>query len=347
MLPSRPVAMCDATTEPVERDHRMYEGEARPLYVEVTNGSGQTWPGGMEAEPLIRLSYHLRSAEGALLQADGPRSPLQAPLAPGDSQIVPVMVEAPESAGAYLLEIDVVHEHVRWFDVPARIELEVVPAGRRENNVPHLRGLPRRTRIPRVLHQIWVGSKPMPDEQRDFVAGWQRRHPTWEHRLWTDADLPALDISPALARRAVTPAELSNLVRYSVVERYGGVYIDTDFECLRPLDRLARGLDGFAACSKPGIVAPGLFGAVPGHPAIARSASLARKVLGTRYPETTSGPILFTHVMWDFPEFTIYPPELFYPYLWDEMHRRRERFDDAYAVHHWTLSWRADAAREH
>ena len=324
----------------------MYEGEARALHVEVTNRSGEPWPGGMDAEPRIRLSYHLRSADGELLQADGPRSPLPAPLAAGDSQIVPVMVEAPPTAGRYLLEIDLVREHVRWFDAPARIELEVVPAGRREHNVPRLRWLPRRTRVPRVLHQVWVGSKPMPDEQREFVAGWERRHPGWQHRLWTDADARELGISPELVRRAVTPSELSNLVRYSVVARHGGVYVDTDFESLRPIDPLVRGLDGFAGCSKPGIVAPGLFGAIPRHPAIERAAELSRRFLGTRHPEPTTGPILFTHVLWDFPEFTVYPPELFYPYLWDEPHRRHERFEDAYAVHHWTLSWRTDAARE-
>jgi inositol phosphorylceramide mannosyltransferase catalytic subunit len=338
--------MLDAIIKPVERDHRMYEGEARAVYVEVTNGTGETWPGGMETEPLVRLSYHLRSAGGEVLQADGPRSPLTAPLAPGESQIVPVMVEAPEAEGRYLLEIDVVHEHVRWFDVPAQIELEVVPAGRCENNVPRLRRLPRRMRIPRVLHQVWVGSKPMPDEHREFVIGWQRRHPDWQHRLWTDADLPELDISPELVQRAVTPSELSDLVRYTVVARHGGVYIDTDVECLRPIDPVVRGLDAFAGCSKPGIVATGVFGAIPGHPAIARAAELARRFVGARYPETTAGPILLTHVVWDFPDFTIYPPELFTPYLWDEPHRRDERFEGAYAVHHWTLSWKKDAARK-
>ncbi|MDQ2911487.1 MAG: hypothetical protein M3R26_00365 [Actinomycetota bacterium] len=52
-----------------------------------------------------------------------------------------------------------------------------------------------------------------------------------------------------------------------------------------------------------------------------------------------AAPRLFTHVLWDFPEVTLFPRELFYPYGWEEPHRRHERFDDAYAVHHWAMSW--------
>lgn len=340
--------MSEATIAAIERDHRMYVGEVRPFYVEVANRGAEVWPGGLEREPRVRLSYHLHSAGGELLQADGPRSPLPSPLRPGETQIVPVVVEAPSSPGSYVVEIDLVHEHVRWFEQPARVSFEVVPRGPTERNVPRRRGLPRRTRIPRLLHQIWVGAGPMPDHCRRFVEGWQRLHPRWEHRLWTDADLPALGIEPELARKACTGSELANLVRYHVVAAYGGVYVDVDTECLRPIDELARGVDGFAGCSFPGNFAPGLFGAVPGHPAIVRCRDLSRQIAGSRYPETTSGPLLFTTVLWDFPDFTIYPPSFFYPYLWDEPEpdRRSDRLADAYAVHHWLLSWRQGEAAE-
>lgn len=334
--------VADVGIRAVERDYRMAAGEVRAFYVEVTNTTGETWPGGMEDEPRVRVSYHLSSGSGELLRADGPRSPLPAPLAPGETQIVPVLVEAPTAPGRYVVAIDLVHEHVRWFESPLAIEVEVVGPGPRERNVPRLRRLPRRMRIPRRLHQVWVGSAPMPDEHRRFAAGWRERHPGWDYRLWTDDDFGELGITPDLVRQAVTPAELSNLIRYQVVAEHGGVYVDTDAECLRPIDELVRGLDAFAGCSIPGRVSAGLFGAVPGHPAVERCAALARRFAGLRYPESTCGPILFTEVLWDFPEFTVYPPEFFYPYLWDEPERRHDRFDGAYSVHHWTLSWRVE-----
>jgi hypothetical protein len=324
----------------LECDGRMYVGEARHLYFEVVNGTRETWPSGLAEEPLVRLSYHLRTDKGGLLQFDGPRSPFPAPLAPGHRAVVPVLVGAPAEAGRYLLEVDIVHEHVRWFDRAAVVELEVVPRGPTQRNVPGWTRLLRPLRVPRVFHQIWFGPAQMPDEHRRFAETWRRLHPGWELRLWTDADLPALDISPELVAQAKTPAELSNVARYEIVARHGGVYVDTDFECLRPIDRLVRGIAGFAACSFPGNVAPGFVGAVPGHAAMVRAATLARRYAGWRHPEATTGPILFTHVLWDFPEFTVFPPELFYPYLWDEMDRGKDDFPDAYAVHHWTLSWK-------
>jgi hypothetical protein len=39
------------------------------------------------------------------------------------------------------------------------------------------------------------------------------------------------------------------------------------------------------------------------------------------------------------PGVTIFGADKFYPYLWDEPERAGDEFPDAYAVHHWSLSW--------
>ena len=64
-------------------------------------------------------------------------------------------------------------------------------------------------------------------------------------------------------------------VRYFYLYRYGGVYMDLDFACLRPLERLPL-QDGQALFSfqypdsikdsKPGSVANNFIAAPPGHP---------------------------------------------------------------------------------
>jgi hypothetical protein len=56
----------------------------------------------------------------------------------------------------------------------------------------------------------------------------------------------------------------------------------------------------------------------------------------------SSGPGLFTLVAADHPAITRFDREVFYPYRWDERHRRDEPFPGAYAVHHWSLSWSND-----
>jgi hypothetical protein len=282
----------------LESDLRMYEGEARGLFVEVGNGSGEAWPGGLEEEPRVRLSYHWRKPDGTLLVADGERSALPAPLGDTESAIAPVTVIAPSGPGRYLLEIDLVHEDVRWLGCGTTCEMEVVPPGESERNFPP-RGsrLLKRRLIPRLLHRVWVGPEPVPDE---LDESWRRCHPDWEHRVWTDADLRSL----SLPEEALDPSGLSHVVRYQVLALHGGVYVNADLEATRTFDPLLRGVQAFAAYTRPGLVGTGILGAVPGHPALSRAAELSLLTMGE------SPPTFLTHVLADFPDVTIFPPDL-------------------------------------
>ena len=105
--------------------------------------------------------------------------------------------------------------------------------------------------IPRRLHRVWVGGAEMPARFVEFGRAFERLHPHWEMRLWTDADLGELGITDDERRRARTPSELANLMRYEVLTRFGGVYVDTDVEAKRPLDDLLAGVEVFAALSCP------------------------------------------------------------------------------------------------
>ena len=146
-----------------------------------------------------------------------------------------------------------------------------------------------------------------------------------------------------IVRRASSPVELADVARFHILARHGGVYVDTDFECLRPLDPLLKGVEAFAAFQQPGEVNTALLGATAGHPAFRRAAELVTETFGRARLPAATGPPFFTHLMWDFPEVTLFPPELFYPYLWSEPERQDERFPEAYAVHHWAMSWREAA----
>lgn len=333
-----------AAVRVVESDVRMYAGEVRPIHVEVSNRSGERWPGGLDEDPRVRASYHLRRPDGEVLVFDGERSPLTAPVGPGESSIVPVMVAAPHETGTYSLELDLVHEDVRWLGIGAEAPLEVVPEGSLSHNVPgrvrRLRGL----RIPKILHRIWIGPAPMPDEHVEFGEGWVANHPDWEHRLWTEDDIAGLGIEPRHVELARSASEVSNLMRYRILERHGGVYVDTDFESLRPIGPVLRGVEAFSAYTLPGVAATGIIGCLPGHPALRRAADLSLITVGTARPPISTGPQFWTQVIADHPEVTVFPRELFFPYLWDEPLRRHDRFEHAYAVHHWALSWRVEPA---
>jgi hypothetical protein len=104
---------------------RLTPGEHRPLYVTVENQGGAVWPWGLDQHPQLRVSYHWRGPDGRIVVHDGHRSPLPCPIPPGEPTIVPTWVEAPASPGQYLLEIDLVHEHVRWFESPLTVPVLV------------------------------------------------------------------------------------------------------------------------------------------------------------------------------------------------------------------------------
>src|SRR4051812_34010104 len=105
----------------------------------------------------------------------------------------------------------------------------------------------------------------MPPEHVEWSRTWGDLHPEWEIRLWTEETLPRGCRRQEVYERLRHPAERSDILRIEVLERFGGVYVDTDFECLRPLDPLLGGVDFFLGDLKPGRTNNAIIGAMAGH----------------------------------------------------------------------------------
>ncbi|MFC5720465.1 glycosyltransferase [Streptomyces gamaensis] len=201
--------------------------------------------------------------------------------------------------------------------------------------------------LPQILHQVWLGG-PMPERLRRYTRTWLRHHPCWDYRLWRERDIEPLLRNRAAYDAASSWSEKSDVARYEILLRYGGIYADTDFECLRSLDELLNGVNAFAGTPDGCHVASNILGAVPGHPFLAACveylpARTAR--LRGASPAHRTGPGLTTDIYHRLrrpgapPPLTVFPRTCFHPYHYSEPHRRRERFPDAYAVHHWEGSW--------
>jgi len=146
--------------------------------------------------------------------------------------------------------------------------------------------------IPKIIHQVWVAA-PMPDQVRAWIDGWRAMHGDWEHRLWTEQNLPALVNGDCFDATDI-PAQKADIVRYEIVHRYGGLYVDADYECLGRIDDLIDGRDHLLIEGiEPHLLHNGFFAAVPGSPLLAR----AIKMIPTRMRERTgvvgqTGPLL-------------------------------------------------------
>jgi hypothetical protein len=123
----------------LEREVKLTVGRPGEVDVTVRNAGTETLPWG-GGPPPIRIAYHWLGPAGEIVDYDGHRTPLPANIRPGTESIVPVHVAPPATPGNYLLEFDLVHEGVRWFEQPDRVPATVS-------------GPVRRARIPAALLQ--------------------------------------------------------------------------------------------------------------------------------------------------------------------------------------------------
>ncbi len=175
----------------------------------------------------------------------------------------------------------------------------------------------------------------MPAEFGRWSRTWTKHHPGWDLRLWTEENLPKGLRRPEAYERIRMPAERSDILRLDLLHRFGGIYIDTDFECRDSLEPLIAGLDFFAAYAKPARVNNAIIGSVPGHPILARALETVRPREFFGHDKRGTGPLFFGALLADYPDVKIFEPGLFYPSQIEEEQR-------AVAIHHRARSWMGD-----
>lgn len=208
--------------------------------------------------------------------------------------------------------------------------------------------------VPHLIHQIWVGPRPLPSLFERFAEGWREKHPRWSYVLWTAPPDGFRNASLlAEASRFVPAASMgqfaSDLMRYEILHQFGGVYVDTDFECRRSIEELVGDVECFAAWEQQDVwVNNAIMGAVPGAPFLERLiAELPASVhanVGAR-PNVLSGPQFVTKMYREHPdELTVFDEKWFYPYTLRELDRKDDEFPEAYAIHHWSNARRRRGA---
>jgi glycosyltransferase involved in cell wall biosynthesis len=222
--------------------------------------------------------------------------------------------------------------------------------------------------IPRIIHQTWRDAI-IPEAFAAYAQTWRNHHPEWEYRLWTDADnrdlvarhypwfLPAYDAYPEPIMRA-------DAARYFILHRFGGVYADLDFECLRPLDTLIAEHDVVFGVEPEAhsalqlsrergfdfIVCNALMASIPAHPFfehLFRMLSVYERAPG---PLDAAGPFLLTRAYLSYAQrdgVHLLPAEMVYPVtakdseaglLTNSVERARIE-TSAFAIHHWAGTW--------
>ncbi|NBU33895.1 hypothetical protein EB118_02180 [bacterium] len=226
--------------------------------------------------------------------------------------------------------------------------------------------------FPRRIFQTWKSKTVIPDNMAYWSSTFKKQNPGYQYELWDDNDnrnfiknnfswfLDIFDGYDAAIKRA-------DAVRYFYLYKYGGVYADMDFECLRPLDSLlirysdaevllgsmhtnetdsGHSIPNAIMISKPGAK----FWLVVMH--------LLKKYKDSPHTETATGPILLKRAVEIYDsdcEVRVLDPSVMYPISWsvepdtrleilkgnprEITARVKQQYPKAYAATYWTHSW--------
>ena len=129
--------------------------------------------------------------------------------------------------------------------------------------------------IPKLIHQTAKTSDISP-ACREYQQTVRRLHPTWRYQLWTDVDnanFVRSEFPDFFATFEALPKNImrADVIRYLLMYRMGGLYLDLDYEMLKPFDKLDH--DIVLPFESDGDFGPGndrvcnsIFAAAPGHP---------------------------------------------------------------------------------
>jgi mannosyltransferase OCH1-like enzyme len=94
--------------------------------------------------------------------------------------------------------------------------------------------------IPKKIHQIWLGGE-LPENYKRLTESWLKYNPDWEYKLWTDSDVIDLDFPNKGIFNSISNLGMkADLLRIEILNKFGGLYADIDFECLKSFDDMNR-----------------------------------------------------------------------------------------------------------
>ena len=172
--------------------------------------------------------------------------------------------------------------------------------------------------IPKVMHFVWLGPKSFPKESIENVYSWVRNHPDWKFKFWTDTKRPTphprmeLHLISNFEFKALKEcflnsdnyAEKSDVLRYEILYKEGGLYVDHDVKCYRPFTSFHYSFDLYCGLEPPHqpilsssvTVTNNLIGVIPKHPVMGHCIQLVKSrwdKIGKAYPARDKDSIIY------------------------------------------------------
>ena len=94
------------------------------------------------------------------------------------------------------------------------------------------------TTIPKIIHQIWIGTKPAPTKLMDT---WKDKNPDFTYIRWNEKEIKKRKLTLNCSNRINEIEEINgkaDIIRWEILYEYGGIYIDLDYICNKSFDDL-------------------------------------------------------------------------------------------------------------
>ena len=101
-------------------------------------------------------------------------------------------------------------------------------------------------KIPKMIHQVWSDKiRPLPLFFQELSETWKSIYPDWEYVFWDDEKMDSFikDYYPEYYfyyQSFPFDVQRWDTVRYLFLYKFGGMYVDFDYEAIEPLDDIIQ-----------------------------------------------------------------------------------------------------------
>ena len=178
--------------------------------------------------------------------------------------------------------------------------------------------------IPKIIHQLWIGPQTSPIIH---MQTWKDKHPQFEYIFWNEIEIERRLLTFDCQSKIDNMSEYngkSDIMRWEILHKYGGYFIDADSICIEPFDDYFDNQTAFATFEneivRTELIATGTMGFVPNHPLCKDAIEFINSI---EYDEMhklvsawgTVGPGLLTRLLktGKYTDFAVYPSHCFLP----------------------------------
>lgn len=176
--------------------------------------------------------------------------------------------------------------------------------------------------IPKIIHFIWIGDVfKMPYK---CMKTWTDKNPEYKVVLWSNEEVQnsnwknSKQLHDMLAKKDYAGA--SDVMRYEILHEHGGIYIDADTYCVKPLEDWLLDCEAFACWEQElvrnNLIANTVIGGVPGADVWKKCIDevATKDCTEKKLAWLITGPMLVTDVFFKGQaNLTVYPSQFFMP----------------------------------